>query len=413
MNRSPSPLAPVSYPVLPPIKGVRIATMEAGIKYSGRHDLMLMVFDKPANVAGVFTKSRCPSAPVTWCRFHLAGSINPKAKALVINSGNANAFTGRKGNESVLSTASAAAEVCNCSPSEVYLASTGVIGEPLDTSSFPEYLKILEKQAIEDNWYSASKTIMTTDTYPKLASIFFDIDHIPVYINGIAKGSGMIEPNMATMLAFIVTDLPVTSSVLQKLLQDLTHKTFNAVTVDGDTSTSDTLMLFSIEKRNHSCIKDLSDSRLSIFQMMLHSVLHDLAMQIVRDGEGATKHVEVHVRGAKSSLSAKKIAKTIANSPLVKTAIAGEDANWGRVVMAVGKSGEFVERDRLNIWFGDIQVTLNGARHPDYSEEAAGTVMKEEYIRLTVDLGIGNGKSTVWTCDFTQEYIQINSNYRS
>lgn len=408
-----SPLAPDSYQTLPPIDGVRIASMEAGIKYSGRHDLMLMVFDEPSTVAGVFTSSRCASAPVDWCRARLGSSANPKSKALVVNSGNANAFTGKRGADAADETAAAAAAACGCDPSEIYLASTGVIGEPLDASQFSEYLEMLAGQAVADNWHSAAETIMTTDTYPKLVTTKLEIDGVPVLVNGIAKGSGMIAPDMATMLSFVVTDMPITQPILQSLLSDLTRTTFNAITVDSDTSTSDTLMAFSTGRAPLNAIENLTDPRLGPFREALNSVLHNLAMQIVRDGEGASKHVEVCVQGAQSNDSARTIARSIADSPLVKTAIAGEDANWGRVVMAVGKAGEPADRDKLSIWFGDIRVATQGERDPDYSESAASAVMKDSYIRLTVDLEIGTGSATLWTCDLTKEYVAINGDYRS
>lgn len=413
MSASVSPLAPKHYPAMPAIDGVRIATAEAGIKYKGRTDVMLMVFDQPAEVAGVFTRSLCPSAPVDFCRQSLK---HGKARVVVVNSGNANAFTGKKGAQATKATADAAAKAIGCKTSDVFLASTGVIGEPLDASKFSNLLGDMAKAARDDAWLDAAKAIMTTDTYPKIVTETVLLGQVPVTINGIAKGAGMIAPDMATMLSFIVTDAPIKSDVLQSLLAKGADKSFNAVTVDSDTSTSDTLMLFatgSAAERGAPKITDKDDKRLGEFKKALKRVLKSLALQVVRDGEGARKMVEVEVTGAKSAVSAKKIALSIANSPLVKTAVAGEDANWGRVVMAVGKAGEPADRDLLAIWFGDIRVAQQGERDPAYSETATSDYMKGQDIRIRVDLGIGRGKATVWTCDLTKEYVAINGDYRS
>ena len=406
-----APLAPKNPVRLGPLGGVRMAAMEAGIKYSGRKDLLLMVFDQPTSVAGVFTTSKCPSAPVDWCRKSL--DTNGQAKALVVNSGNANAFTGTKGRDAVQMTADAAAKVVGCSPDEVFLASTGVIGEPLDASLFGGHLATLNESSEADQWQDAAEAIMTTDTYPKLAHARFELDGETCTINGIAKGSGMIAPDMATMLSFVVTDAPIASPVLQELLSQLVVGTFNAVTVDSDTSTSDTLMLFATGSVAADEITSIDDSRVAGFKEALQTVLHDLAMQIVRDGEGATKQVEVHVTGAVDNASARQIAKSIANSPLVKTAVAGEDANWGRVVMAVGKAGEPADRDLLAISFGDIRVAVAGERDLDYSEDAASEVMRQDEITIGVDIGLGDGSAKIWTCDLTKEYVAINGDYRS
>lgn len=408
MTEKVSPLAPKLYPELPILKGVKLASIEAGIKYHGRKDLCLMVFDKPAEIAGVFTKSKCPSAPVDWCRKHLSKG---KAKAIVINSGNANAFTGQKGIESTAQTAKAAAGVLNCSEKSIFLASTGVIGEPLDASGFDEKLRMANAVLKADSWHEAAQTIMTTDTYPKLATRAFEVDGKVHHINGIAKGSGMIAPDMATMLSFIVTDLSIDNKILQKLLSRYTKTTFNSITVDSDTSTSDTVLLLSAGEEQK--ISSLKDSKLEGFKVALHEVMHELSMLLVRDGEGATKQVCIEVTGAKNKSSARKIAKAIANSPLVKTAIAGEDANWGRIVMAVGKAGEPAERDLLTISFGDVTVARNGERVPDYSEEAASNVMKADEIDILIDIGLGKGHAKVWTCDLTKEYVAINGDYRS
>lgn len=408
-----SPLAPKHYPAMPAIKGARIATAEAGIKYKGRTDVMMLIFDQPAEAAGVFTRSKCPSAPVDFCRQNL---VHGKARAVVVNSGNANAFTGSKGRASTQATAEATAQAIGCSTTEIFLASTGVIGEPLDASKFSHLLGDMAQNAVDNYWTEAAKAIMTTDTYPKVATETVLIGEVPVTINGIAKGAGMIAPDMATMLSFIVTDAPISSQVLQSMLSKGVDPTFNSMTVDSDTSTSDTLMLFSTgtaAERGAPAITDIKDTRLNQFKKALNRLLKSLAIQVARDGEGARKMLEIEVTGAKSAASAKKIALSIANSPLVKTAAAGEDANWGRVVMAVGKAGEPAERDLLTIWFGDIRVAHQGERDPDYSEAAASDYMKGEDIYIRVDIGLGRGKATVWTCDLTKEYVAINGDYRS
>ncbi|ESY14099.1 MULTISPECIES: bifunctional glutamate N-acetyltransferase/amino-acid acetyltransferase ArgJ [unclassified Mesorhizobium] len=413
MSATISPLAPKKYPKMPDIEGVRIATAEAGIKYKNRTDLLAMVFDAGTAVAGVFTKSKCPSAPVDFCRENLGAG---KARVLVVNSGNANAFTGKKGRASTQLTGEAAAKAAGCTPGEVFLASTGVIGEPLDTTKFSHLLAGLVKDGKPDLWAEAAKAIMTTDTYPKVATATVKLGDTDVIINGISKGAGMIAPDMATMLSFIATDAPIAAPVLQDLLSRGTAKTFNAVTVDSDTSTSDTLLLFATgaaAKRGAPAISDPKDARLGAFRRALGKVLKSLALQVVRDGEGARKQVEVTVTGAKSARSAKRIALSIANSPLVKTAVAGEDANWGRVVMAVGKAGEPADRDLLSIWFGDNRLAHEGERDPGYSEEATSAYMKRDDIRIRADIGIGRGKATVWTCDLTKEYVAINGDYRS
>jgi glutamate N-acetyltransferase/amino-acid N-acetyltransferase len=413
MSATISPLAPKKYPDMPVIEGVRMATAEAGIKYRGRTDVLAMVFDEGTKVAGVFTRSKCPSAPVDFCRQNLAGG---KARLLVVNSGNANAFTGRRGRESTAMTGKAGAAAAGCSADEVFLASTGVIGEPLDASRFSHLLSGMVKEARPDLWREAASAIMTTDTYPKVTTVTVKLGEADVTINGIAKGAGMIAPDMATMLSFVATDAPIAAPVLQALLSGGVGKTFNAITVDSDTSTSDTLLLFATgaaEKRGAPRIDTLKDPRLSAFKRGLGKVLKSLALQVVRDGEGARKQVEVTVTGARSARSARKIALSIANSPLVKTAVAGEDANWGRVVMAVGKAGEPADRDRLSIWFGDNRLAFEGERDPGYSEEATSAYMKREDILIRADIGIGRGKATVWTCDLTKEYVAINGDYRS
>ena len=413
MSTSISPLAPKSIPKLPAIDGLRIATAQAGIKYKGRTDLMLMLFDPGTSVAGVFTRSKCPSAAVDFCRANLGGGV---ARALVVNSGNANAFTGQRGSEAAAATAQAAALAAGCTPAEVFLASTGVIGEPLDAGRFTHLLSALADSARSGEWHEAGKAIMTTDTFPKYATATATIGGTEVTINGIAKGAGMIAPDMATMLSFVATDAPLAAPVLQAMLSKGVGKTFNAITVDGDTSTSDTLMMFATgaaAKRGAPAIADVNDARLGGFKRALGRLLKSLAVQIARDGEGARKLIEITVEGAKSSRSAKRIAMSIANSPLVKTAVAGEDANWGRVVMAVGKAGEPADRDRLAIHFGEFRVAHRGERDPDYSEDAVSAYMRGDEISIGVDIGLGRGKATVWTCDLTKEYVAINGDYRS
>jgi glutamate N-acetyltransferase/amino-acid N-acetyltransferase len=413
MSVAVSPLAPKSYPDMPALRGVRMATAAAGIKYKNRTDVLLMVFDAPASVAGVFTKSKCPSAPVDFCRANLGGGV---ARAVVVNSGNANAFTGLKGKAATELTAKSAAAAVGCSENEVFLASTGVIGEPLDATKFAGVLGDMNGMAEADFWQEAAKAIMTTDTYPKVATRTAEIGGVIVTINGIAKGAGMIAPDMATMLSFVVTDADIEPVALQSLLSAGVGPTFNSVTVDSDTSTSDTLMLFATgaaAEDGQVKVTSADDERLAGFRASLNDLLKDLALQVVRDGEGARKMVEVTVTGAENDAAAKKIALSIANSPLVKTAVAGEDANWGRVVMAVGKSGEMADRDRLAIWFGGVRVAVNGERDPDYSEAETTAVMRLEDIPVKVDIGLGQGTATVWTCDLTKEYVAINGDYRS
>ncbi|WP_112723660.1 bifunctional glutamate N-acetyltransferase/amino-acid acetyltransferase ArgJ [Rhizobium mayense] len=413
MSGSVSPLAPKTFVSMPALRGVRMTTASAGIKYKNRTDVLLMVFDKPAAVAGVFTRSKCPSAPVDFCRKNLA---HGSARAVVVNSGNANAFTGLKGRQATELTAKSAAAAVGCGENEVYLASTGVIGEPLDASKFAGVLDAMAKDATSDFWFEAAKAIMTTDTYPKVATRTAEIGGVKVTINGIAKGAGMIAPDMATMLSFVVTDADISSAVLQTLLSEGVGPTFNSMTVDSDTSTSDTLMLFATGAAaadGQAHIDRADDPKLGAFRAALNELLKDLAIQVVRDGEGATKMLEITVTGAENDAAAKRIALSIANSPLVKTAAAGEDANWGRVVMAVGKAGEMADRDKLAIWFGDVRVAVNGERDASYSEEAASNVMKQQDIPVKVDLGLGKGRATVWTCDLTKEYVAINGDYRS
>ena len=413
MSGSVSPLAPKTFASVPALRGVRMATASAGIKYKNRTDVLMMVFDRPASVAGVFTRSKCPSAPVDFCRANLPHGL---ARAVVVNSGNANAFTGKKGREATALTAKSAAAAVGCGENEIYLASTGVIGEPLDATKFSGVLDGMAKDAAGDFWFEAAKAIMTTDTYPKVATRAAELGGVKVTINGIAKGAGMIAPDMATMLSFVVTDADIAPAALQALLAEGVGPTFNSVTVDSDTSTSDTLMLFATgaaAEDGQARVESAGDERLGAFRAALNDLLKDLALQVVRDGEGARKMVAITVTGAENDAAAKRIALSIANSPLVKTAVAGEDANWGRIVMAVGKSGEQADRDRLAIWFGDVRVAVDGERDPEYSEAATTAIMMEEDIDVRVDIGLGDGRATVWTCDLTKEYVAINGDYRS
>ncbi len=408
-----SPLAPKSYPTAPEVPGVRFATAEAGIKYRNRTDVLLAVMDKGTVAAGVFTTSKCPSAPVDWCRTSLTKG---GARALVVNSGNANAFTGKKGKAAVKLTAEIAAKAVGCKPAEVYLASTGVIGEPLDATKFEGVLQDCAGRAAPGPWIEAAKAIMTTDTFPKVATRQTQIGGVAVTIAGIAKGAGMIAPDMATMLSFVFTDAAIGQEALQALLSKGVKHTFNAVTVDGDTSTSDTLMLFATgaaAKRGQKPVTKPTDPEIARFRSALFDMLRELAQLVAKDGEGARKFVTVEVDGATTAKAARAIAMSIANSPLVKTAIAGEDANWGRVVMAVGKAGQPAERDKLAIWFGPHRVAVEGERDPSYSEAETSAYMKGQDITIKVALGLGKARFTAYTCDLTKAYVEINGDYRS
>jgi glutamate N-acetyltransferase/amino-acid N-acetyltransferase len=406
-----SPLAPKSFPSLPPLAGVRLATGAAGVRYKDRTDVLMAVLAPGTQAAGVFTKSKTASAPVDWCKTQLASG---QARAVVVNSGNANAFTGKAGYEGARQVAESAAANVGCKPSEVFLASTGVIGEPLPASKITKILGTLVGEGAADGWRAAAEAIMTTDTYPKMATASAMIDGKKVTINGIAKGSGMIAPDMATMLSFVFTDANLPSAVLQELLTSGAKGSFNAITVDSDTSTSDTLLLFATGKgAKHAPVAKASDKRLNEFRTRLNALLLDLALQVVRDGEGAQKLIRIDVTGAQSADSAKIIALSIANSPLVKTAIAGADANWGRVVMAVGKAGEPADRDKLKISFGGQIVAEKGERAAKYNEAAATKAVSGREVTIAVDLGIGKGEARIWTCDLTHGYIDINGSYRS
>lgn len=408
-----SPLAPKTISELPGIEGVRFASGAAGIRYKGRTDVMLALLDEGTSVAGVFTRSKCPSAPVDWCRENLRHGT---ARAILVNSGNANAFTGAVGAAATRLSAELAAKATGAPLESIFLASTGVIGEPLDATKFDGVLGDLAASARQDGLLSAAKAIMTTDTFPKVASLTTQIGGVPVTLSGMAKGAGMIAPDMATMLSFVFTDAAIAAPVLQKLLSRAVRGSFNSITVDSDTSTSDTLLLFATgaaAKRGAPHIMVEGDKRLGDFTRALGKLLRDLAQQVVRDGEGARKFIEICVKGATSAQAAKRIALSIANSPLVKTAVAGEDANWGRIVMAVGKAGEQAKRDELSIRFGGIRVAHKGLRDPDYNEADVSAYMRGEKIDIEVDLALGRGKAIVWTCDLTKEYVAINGDYRS
>jgi glutamate N-acetyltransferase/amino-acid N-acetyltransferase len=405
-----SPLAPKRFARLLPLGGVVLAAGEAGVRYKHRTDVMLALFEPGTKVAGVFTKSKAASAPVDWCK---AALTRGSARALVVNSGNANAFTGKAGLKGAGEVAVAAARVAGCDADEVYMASTGVIGEPMPAHKITAVLKTLAQKAAPNRWREATQAIMTTDTYPKMSKATARLGGKTVTINGMCKGSGMIAPDMATMLAFVMTDAKLPQKVLQDLLGDGVKPSFNSITVDSDTSTSDTLLLFATGKAGNKPVRSANDPKLRDFKKKLNAVLLDLALQVVRDGEGAGKLIKVCVQGAENDAAAKKIALSIANSPLVKTAMAGNDANWGRVVMAVGKSGEKADRDRLRIWFGKQLVAEKGERAPRYNEDKATKEVSKLETEIVVDLKLGKGKARVWTCDLTHGYIDINGSYRS
>ena len=403
-----SPLAPGRFPDMPAIGGVRTASVEAGIRYKGRDDLVLAELAPGTAIAGALTRSLTASAPVEWCREALAGG---RARAIVVNSGNSNAFTGRVGIDAVERTVAAAAAALGCAEREVFVSSTGVIGEPLPAeSTIVEKLPGLVEALSPGEWEAAARAIMTTDTFPKGASATARIGGRTVTIAGIAKGSGMIAPDMATMLAYVFTDAAVPPGLLQRLTTRAVERSFNAITVDSDTSTSDTVLVAATGAAGNP---EPDAAMLRGFARALEAVCRDLAHQIVRDGEGASKFVEIAVTGAASARAAKRIGLAIANSPLVKTAIAGEDANWGRIVMAVGKAGEKADRDALRIAIGGVEITRGGQVAPDYDETPVARHMQGRDIAIAVDVGVGRGKATVWTCDLTHGYIDINGSYRS
>jgi glutamate N-acetyltransferase/amino-acid N-acetyltransferase len=408
-----SPLAPKDgFPDLPTIEGATFASAAAGVKYRDRNDVMLAHLCEGTAIAGVFTRSSTRSAPVLDCERKLASAVSNKGPAaILVNSGNSNAFTGGQGFRSVDEICEAVAAQTGVLVDRIFTASTGVIGEPLPHDRIISVLGALSENLSDSELPSAAKAIMTTDTFAKGASAVAETSEGPVKIVGIAKGSGMIAPDMATMLAYIFTDARIEQALLQATVSELNQGTFNAITVDGDTSTSDTLLVAATQKSGAMIVRGSDDYQ--SFCTALHKVMLDLAHQVVKDGEGATKFVEISVVGAENDADARKVAASIANSPLVKTAIAGEDPNWGRVVMAVGKSGAVADRDRLTIRFGDILVAENGWVSPEYSEQSAADYMKGEALVISVDLGLGAGAFTMWTCDFTHQYISINADYRS
>ena len=409
-----SPLAPSSPPTVHPVPGVLLSAVAAAVKYKGRDDVMMMRLDPGSSLAGVFTKSETRSAPVRWCERALTGlAASDQPIGVIVNAGNSNAFTGAAGEKSTEAMASRTAEALGTVPERVFVASTGVIGERLPHERIEAVIETLSSSLSPNEWPRAAGAIMTTDTFPKLASARCEIDGVTVTLSGMAKGSGMIAPDMATMLAFAATDANIAQAALQRLLAEGTDVSFNAITVDGDTSTSDTLLLAATAKANHERIEDADDTRLDGFRTALRKLLQDLAHQVVRDGEGASKFIEVRVTGAENDAAAKRIALSIANSPLVKTAFAGEDPNWGRIVMAVGKSGEKADRDALTIRFGDILVAEKGWVAESYREEDGADYMRGEDLIVTSDVGIGNGAASVWTCDLTYGYVRINADYRS
>ena len=401
-----SPLAPAAFPDLPVIDGVTFAAGAAGVRYKGRTDVMLAILAPGSAVAGVFTRSATRSAPVLDCQAKIGGDTSGPA-AILVNSGNSNAFTGRNGVEAVEALTTAVADATGVAKARVFTASTGVIGEPLPYERITAVLDDLTARQSAEFIKDAARAIMTTDTFPKGSAATIDVDGKQVKIAGIAKGSGMIAPDMATMLVYIFTDAVIEQAALQALVSELNDQTFNCITVDSDTSTSDSLVMGATGASGVDVTGNAD------FAAALNTVMLDLAHQVVRDGEGATKFVTVDVTGADDDADARKVALAIANSPLVKTAIAGQDANWGRVVMAVGKSGAAADRDKLSIRFGDITVAENGWRAPDYSEDATSAYMKNPELTIGVDLGLGDGHSTVWTCDLTHGYIDINADYRS
>jgi len=405
-----SPLAPEKFPDMPPLAGVRFAAIESGIRYKGRNDVLLAELAPGTTVAGVFTLNRMPGAPVDWCRSILKRGT---ARGLVVNAGNANVFTGKAGVAATRGTANAAAKALDCDPRDIYLASTGVIGQPLAYEKIVDAMPRLMQGLADDTFPLAAQTIMTTDTFAKGAIATTRIDGKPVTVAGFCKGSGMIQPDMATMLCFLFTDAKLPAKVLQAMLGPSANASFNCMTVDGDTSTSDTVLLFATGQAAHKPVARASDPRLKGFRKALDAVLRDLAIQVARDGEGASKFIAVTIKGAASDAAAKRIALTVANSPLVKTAIAGEDANWGRVVMAVGRAGEKANRDKLKIWMGGVLIARNGAVDPKYDEATVMPHMRGREIDIQVDVGVGKGKATVWTCDLTHGYIDINGSYRS
>jgi glutamate N-acetyltransferase / amino-acid N-acetyltransferase len=407
-----SPVSPLAVPLpeLPPLAGVRLGAMAVGLRYQGRNDVTSIELAAGTTVAGVFTSNKCPGAPVDWCRGALKGG---KARAVVVNAGNANVFTGKAGRDACAATAAAAAKLAGCPAKQVFISSTGVIGEVLPYQKLVDALPTLRETLRDDGWEDAARGIMTTDTFPKAATRTARIGDAEVRITGIAKGSGMIAPDMATMLCYVATDAKVPAGALQSLLKKAVDASFNCTTVDSDTSTSDTVLLFATGQAKHPRIPAEGGRALAEFVRALDELLLDLALQVVRDGEGAQKLVRIDITGATTSRSAKRIGLAVANSPLVKTAIAGEDANWGRIVMAIGKAGEPADRDRLSIGVGGVWMARDGGVVPGYDEGPVVSHMKGREVAIAIDLGLGRGKATVWTCDLTHGYIDINGSYRS
>ncbi len=414
MAKDISPLAPKNgFPKLPIIKGIRLASVAANIKYADRDDVMLMECAAGSSIAGVFTRSSTRSASVLDCQNKLVNRSDKTAAAIIVNSGNSNAFTGSHGEVSVQNICASISNEMNIPLNSIFSASTGVIGEKLPHEKIINKIEELNSKLSEHSLESAARAIMTTDTFPKGAYSSFSINGSNVNISGFAKGSGMIAPDMATMLVYIMTDVSIKRNILQNILTKLNEKTFNCITVDSDTSTSDSLMVIATgQSKTETIVDEFSDEALK-FTEELNSVMLSLAKQVVRDGEGATKFLEVEVRGAVSDISAKTVALAIANSPLIKTAAAGEDPNWGRVVMGVGKSGEPADRDKISIWFGSILVAEQGWVASSYREDLGQNYMKNQELEIIVDLAIGDGSATVWTCDLTHQYIAINADYRS
>jgi glutamate N-acetyltransferase/amino-acid N-acetyltransferase len=409
---APSPNA-VPFPDIGAIAGVELASGRAGLYKQPREDVLLMRFAEGTSCAGVFTRHGVGSAPVDWCKRHLEATGGEDVRGLVVNAGCANSFTGRPGADAARRVAAAAAKRLDCRQRDVMLASTGVIGVLLDDAKITSRLPEIEQRLSPDNWRAAAEAIMTTDTFPKGAVAQAEIDGIKVRIAGVAKGSGMIAPDMATMLAFVATDAAISPAALQTLLQLYVRTTFNAVTVDGDRSTNDTCLLFATGQSGAPRIGRAGDRRLADFREKLGQVMLDLALQLVRDGEGATKFVKLTVSGAQTPVSAKRIARCICESPLVKTALAGEDANWGRIVMAAGRADEPIDRDHLSIRFGDLWAAQDGKVAAGYDERKMSAYMKNKELEIAVDVGVGRASSVMWTCDLTKRYVEINGDYRS
>ena len=410
MTNSESPLKPKQVKKIYTISGVNLSFTNSEERYVERDDLILISFKNKSNFAGVFTKSTAASEAVKWCQKIIK---NNDIRAIIVNAGNANVFTGKLGKSAINKIISKLSSCLKIFKNQILIAQTGVIGEPLKTHKIIDAISNLIDNLNSTNWLSAAKAIMTTDTYPKFSSLCYNFEGSKIHITGIAKGSGMIAPNMATMLSFIITDIKISYAILQKITSNLSDKTFNSITVDSDTSTSDMVLVSTTSSANMKPIKKFSDNRIKQFSKTLELVMKELAIEIVKDGEGSNKLIEYQIIGALNDKSAKNIAFSIANSPLVKTAIAGEDPNWGRIIMAIGKSGENIIQEKIKIYFGKYLITNNGRVHKKYDEKKAKDYMKNTNLLVKVDLGIGKGIAKVWGCDFTKEYIEINADYRS